>query len=431
MPLHAKDFIEPVAERIERFRREFIISKATDLLACIPDGVQTRHIAGEQEQIGFIDVVIEGGGVKGIATLGALYALEAVGLRFRKIAGTSSGALIAAFLAAAGQSAAEPKVERLIEILADMDFLSFADGGSDARMMISLLTSTTPDSTWQDWMNKSRVALTALRNLNEMIQQMGLNPGGRLLGFLCNELAVLNGGIPLTVGELKRRWALDPVRIDGKPLEQELQVVATDISHRQRVIFPRELAAYVHNPDSILIGDLVRASTSIPFFFAPVRLLDFSTDRSNLKAPEHIMFLDGGIVSNFPLSIFDVPNTLQRPLCPTFGLLIDEQMDADDAVQTIDNPVKLGLAMFMTAIEHGDKTYIKSNQHNAARIIRITNTVHAGKKVTVIDFNLSNADKIALFENGVNAVLDKLATWNFKEYIRQFRSDTKRALGSA
>ena len=60
--------------------------------------LRTKH---NGEKIAFVDIVLEGGGVKGVAVSGALYALEYCGIRFRKIAGTSAGAMNAAFLAAA------------------------------------------------------------------------------------------------------------------------------------------------------------------------------------------------------------------------------------------------------------------------------------------------------------------------------------------
>jgi NTE family protein len=418
MPLSANDFIVPVLPRLRAAKAALNMERATELVFTTPEG----------KRLGFVDVVIEGGGVKGIATLGALYALEFMGFRFRKIAGTSSGALIAAFLAAAGANVSEHKVESLIEVLANIDFLAFADGGADAQAAVRLLNTATTKNNFRQWLEKSSVALTALRNFNEIVAQLGLNPGGRLLTFLCNGLAEFNGGNPLTVGALRKKWAFDPTRIDGKPLERDFQVVATDISHRQKVTLPRDLPEFVHRPDEVLIGDLVRASTSIPLFFAPVRLSDFSTPQDNLKAPPHIMFLDGGIVSNFPMSIFDLSSSTsaherRRPLCPTFGLLIDELMDIHTPVEPIDNPAKFGLAMFLTATEHGDKSYIKSSPHNESRIIHISNTVAEGRKVTVLNFGMTDLDKIHLFENGVNAVIDKMTTWNFREYVKLYRSD--------
>src|SRR6266705_5775254 len=46
------------------------------------------------------DLVLEGGGVKGIGLAGAVLALDEAGYRFRRVAGTSAGAVAAAIIAA-------------------------------------------------------------------------------------------------------------------------------------------------------------------------------------------------------------------------------------------------------------------------------------------------------------------------------------------
>ena len=53
-----------------------------------------------------VDAVFEGGGVKGIALVGAAAVVEAAGYRFNNLAGTSAGAIVAALLGA-GYTAAE------------------------------------------------------------------------------------------------------------------------------------------------------------------------------------------------------------------------------------------------------------------------------------------------------------------------------------
>ena len=63
-----------------------------------------------------VDAVFEGGGVRGIAFVGAVCYLEEHGYEWVNLAGTSAGSIIAAFLAA-GYS------ER--EIKAELDFLDY------------------------------------------------------------------------------------------------------------------------------------------------------------------------------------------------------------------------------------------------------------------------------------------------------------------
>lgn len=54
------------------------------------------------------DLVLEGGGVKGIGLVGAYTALEEAGYSFHRIAGTSAGAIVGALIAA-GMSPVELK----------------------------------------------------------------------------------------------------------------------------------------------------------------------------------------------------------------------------------------------------------------------------------------------------------------------------------
>lgn len=411
--LTARDFTEPIASDIVAFRREFNLAAATDLLTTTPSG----------ERVGFMDVVIEGGGVKGVAALGALYALEECGLRFRKIAGTSAGALNAAFLACAGRNATDHKTALLLDILANIDFLGFADGGDDAQAVVRLLTLPDSGSAMENLLNRAKTTVAILRNLNEVMLRLGLNPGGRLKAFLCQEFEHLNHGEPFTIGALRRKWRQNALLIDGEYLEQDFQVVVSDISQRRKAVFPLDLEDYVRDGNSILIGDLVRASASIPMFFSPFRLGDFSTPRENIKAPVSTCFVDGFIVSNFPLSIFDVSDFARPPKCPTFGLTIEDTASRADE-QELDNLVKIGIAIFQTASQHGDKGYIHHNPQNAARIIHISNRIRRDNHdhfVSAIDFTLTDSDKVQLFQNGVRAILEKLSTWNFHEYIRHYR----------
>ena len=67
-------------------------------------------------------LIMKGGGVKGIAYVGALKALEDYDYRFRHFAGTSAGAISAALLAVGYTS------EELGRVLAETDFRKFKDG---------------------------------------------------------------------------------------------------------------------------------------------------------------------------------------------------------------------------------------------------------------------------------------------------------------
>ena len=77
--------------------------------------------AATEEHAKDVDLVFEGGGLKGIALVGAYSVLEERGYRPQNIAGTSAGAIVAALLAA-GYTAAE-----LRQIIMECDLNSFKD----------------------------------------------------------------------------------------------------------------------------------------------------------------------------------------------------------------------------------------------------------------------------------------------------------------
>ena len=76
------------------------------------------------------DLVLEGGGVKGIALVGAITVLAERGYEVNRIAGTSAGAIVGA-LVAAGYGADE-----LTEIMRSVDYSKFRDGSFIDRLGI-------------------------------------------------------------------------------------------------------------------------------------------------------------------------------------------------------------------------------------------------------------------------------------------------------
>jgi NTE family protein len=78
-------------------------------------------MAAKDEYEFFVDLVCEGGGVKGIGLAGAFSVLEEHGYKPQNLAGTSAGAITAALIAA-GYSAAEVK-----DIVFNLNFRQFED----------------------------------------------------------------------------------------------------------------------------------------------------------------------------------------------------------------------------------------------------------------------------------------------------------------
>lgn len=217
-----------------------------------------------------VDLVLEGGGAKGLATPGAVIRLLEAGYTFPRIAGTSAGALTAAVVAAVQrvEHTPERRVRRLREILDRLD------------------TARIPDSS---------VPYAPLLDLVAFPITTGVYRGDYIRNFLHTELKAL--GVE-TFGDLRRHDDGDDA---GLPADQHysLVVMATDVTHGRQLRLPWDYRrAFDEDPDEQLVADAVRMSISIPFYFTPRTL----TDR---RTGEHSTIVDGGVLSNFPVDAFD------------------------------------------------------------------------------------------------------------------------------
>src|SRR5207244_12637678 len=79
----------------------------------------------------FVDLVCEGGGVKGIGLAGAYSVLDERGYKPQNVAGTSAGAITAALIAAGYSS------DELKEIVFGMDFRRFEDKSWEDRIPLA------------------------------------------------------------------------------------------------------------------------------------------------------------------------------------------------------------------------------------------------------------------------------------------------------
>jgi NTE family protein len=218
-----------------------------------------------------LDGVFEGGGVKGIALIGAASVVEEHGYVWENLAGTSAGAIVATLLAA-GYSAAD-----LHPILNNIDFKKFED-----TSMIGGVPVFGPQY--------------------EIFRHLGLYRGDYFLNLMRDLLAAK--------GKRTFRDLIVPDVTDPR-YRFKVQVIASDISRGQMLILPGDIRAYGIEPEDLEIALAVRMSMSIPYFFQPIPL--------KTTLGETCYIVDGGLLSNFPIELFDVPGV---PEWPTFGFCL-------------------------------------------------------------------------------------------------------------
>lgn len=175
------------------------------------------------------DLVMEGGGVKGIAFGGALEVLAERGYRFERCAGTSAGAISAALVAALQRAGESP--DRVREVAATMDLERLRDSGPLGRLLGPLHT---------------------VGDVASLLVRGGLYRGDYLADWLSGVLADL--GVR-TFGDLRRH---DPGSALPPEREYRLVVVTSDLSQRRMTIFPWDAASYELDPDELPVAQAVR-----------------------------------------------------------------------------------------------------------------------------------------------------------------------------
>ena len=340
-----------------------------------------------------VDLVFQGGGVKGIALVGAYSVLEAEGYEVQNVAGASAGAIVASLIAA-GYDAAELK-----DILVQTPFTDFLD------------------PTWETRLKPGGLLLSIL-------EEWGMYRGEFARQWL--ETLLSKKGTT-TFGDLRDPWETDP------RWTYRLQVVVSDVTHHRMLLLPRDAADIGYaDPDRLPIADAVRMSMSIPLFFEPVIHKGDGGD---------VVLVDGGMLSNFPVWIFDSDG---EPRWPTFGLkLVDPNPSGDPATAPggsaraapphpgVEDAERHGLAWFLhglvsTLTDAHDKEYLERDDF--VRTITISNL---GVKTT--EFTLPASTDAPgyrpgeptiedLYESGRAAATQFLATWDFEAYRAAFRS---------
>lgn len=393
----------------------------------------------------YIDLVMEGGGTLGIALLGYIFVLEQAGLRFLGIGGTSAGAISAIALAAAGRPA-EPRLQRLIDVLADMPMRSFVDGKSD--------DDTDAWNAINAWLQGSGPLKRFWRGaqvIDNIKEIDGLNRGDSFHAWMRKTLCALNDGKTVTATALRARMTDAPMlRVADSALDADfvglpvlpfqrhadgtrtlaidrgcelLCVVAADISTETKVELPRMASLYYPQPDEVDVADFARASMSIPGFFAPYRIPSLAPDvarplwkdlkpalvaRARGKAflPKQHCFVDGGVLSNFPIQAFHANRV---PLRPTFGV----KLEWDETAFEVEDITDIARQCFNSARHALDVDFIDRNP-DFSRLVAYIDT----RDINWLDFEMSDETKLELFEIGAKTAVQFLEGFDWQDYKR-------------
>lgn len=321
----------------------------------------------------FRNLVFEGGGVKGIAYLGALEVLANKNILagVQRIGGTSAGAINATLLGL-GFSAQETK-----EILWSLDFKKFMD------------------DSWG-----------FIRDTERLIEEFGWYKGDFFRQWIGDLVRRKTGNSESTFADIEAMK-------DARGFKS-LYFMGTNLSTSFSEVFSAE-----HSP-RVCVADAARISMSIPLFFAAKR------------SPRGDVYVDGGVLNNYPIKLFDRKKYLSsknfaepdyykkvntqlkgmsRPISSylynkeTLGFRLDTREEIslfrDQAVppaKQIDNFFAYTWALVRTILEAQQNAHLHSDDW--ARTVYV-DTLGVG----TTDFDLDDAKKEQLIESGRKGTL--------------------------
>ena len=324
-----------------------------------------------QNNYPYKNLVLEGGGVRGIAYAGALSTLEEKGViaHIEKVAGSSVGS-IAALMLSVGYTAKE-----IDSIMFKLSVQEFNDG-----------------------------KYGVVGKYNRIKSDFGIYKGEYFEKWLQQLVKFKTGNTNLTFKDL-HKLALQ------NSTYKELYCTATNISKQQLEIFSVE-----KTPD-MPIALAVRISGSIPLYYEPIALNNQYKKISRKDSTTFInYFVDGGMLCNYPISIFDTCRFNINPLeCTdlkfnkeTLGLKMErpEQIDSlqkNSIVIPSYNINKLSdylSALSNLMLETLNRKYPNLENEKGRTIYISHGNIHAKIR------KMMPEEKLLLYNNGAKAVGD-------------------------
>jgi len=435
-PLTARDFISHVhADMYELHnyladRPDWSVSDVTDTLP--PDARGYRHQ--------YVDLVMEGGGMLGIALVGYVYAMEQVGIRFLQLSGTSAGSINALLMAAAGPRH-ETSTDWIIEQLANQNFYDFVDGNENATGFTrELLEPDITDTGVMGWLRRKVDKVEDIRSAwsvrKDISQDYGLHPGDNFTRWLerllqekeANSIeALLARRAEVPPGGLRRRPSPISNIATEVPYEpnilSRLAIITADITTQTKVIFPEMAPLYWEDWRKTSPAQLVRASMSVPMFFQPYRCTNLpGCDPSSAAhvsyrrawdalgylgpIPREALFVDGGIISNFPINVFH--DNTQVPAAPTFGVKLGTERAS---LRPTDSVLQYLGAIFDAARSQYDADFIRRNS-DYRHLVHCLNV----EGFNWLAFDMSAEEKRKLFAVGVRGAVAFLKNFDWEAY---------------
>ena len=214
------------------------------------------------KKVSYRNLVFKGGGVRGIAYMGALEALEQEGIlqKIDRVAGSSAGAIAATL--ACFRLPVDETIKRFNSL--DLARVPQTSVNENERYKIPHLSNT--------------------ENIRRLVEKFGWYSSAYFHKWLGDVIASQCGHNP--------RATFNDFHMRGY---RDLYIAAANLSRKHTEFF-----SYQTTPE-VAVADAVRLSMSIPLFFEAVRF-------DGIKFGKGDYFVDGGLFDNYPIHLFDQPD---------------------------------------------------------------------------------------------------------------------------
>ncbi|MGV8025388.1 MAG: patatin-like phospholipase family protein [Anaerolineaceae bacterium] len=313
--------------------------------------------------ITYRNLVFKGGGIRGIAYIGALEVIEEQGILpgIERVAGTSAGAISALLVSL------RIPVSEILEIFSTLDFRKIPQSSTRKHRLPLHMPSEE-------------------EKLMRIIKGYGLYSSSYFYQWLRKSVAEhCNGKADATFTDFHDAGFRD------------LHIVVANLSRRQG-----EVLSYTSTPN-VAVADAVRMSMSIPLYFEALRF-------DGLKFGKGDYYVDGGVFNNFPINIFD-----QLPF-----------VKENESKRHKGNPETLGLFLYPESVGEATKSknphnlidylgLVISNLYESYEVMQFENSVIDQRRTIAIsdcgilstDFSIVKGDEKynLLRESGRKAAL--------------------------
>lgn len=395
-----------------------------------------------------------------------------MGVRFLRLAGTSAGAINTALMTVIDKKE-DAKSLSILQAICELNFFNLVDGHPAARWIIKkFITHADFAARVKKWITGILMAALFLivgdfiflglehkfeflsiftklffvltgfyflvialtiyyvSRLAKRLKNSGygVNPGNYFYDWIKKQL-IANGVKNVT--DLNTKASTLPelhLRVDNPEgtasLKGDVTFIASELVTQNKIQFPDMCYLFRTKDqiDTLQPAGFIRASMSIPVFFESYMIDDIPCSSDEIKKawmdtmgepdpPSTARFVDGGMLSNFPINIFYNPKVVM-PRLPSFGIDLDDSKP-DETEKNATAWSLLGYVgrMFNTIRFYYDKDFLLKNKVYEKGV----------GKIPLADYNwlnffLSDQDKINMFIRGAEAATKFLKDFDWDDY---------------